>query len=69
MIAYLPTNSCLTIHSFGLSFFGDETMGETTRGAHISSSKIMLTQEKDDSTMVPVVMEAAENNHFTVPNG
>ncbi|CAK8698010.1 unnamed protein product [Clavelina lepadiformis] len=68
-IQIIPVNSIMCVRSFGLSFFGDETMGETTRGAHVCSSKLLFTQFKDISNMVPVAIKDLDVEDFTVPSG
>jgi len=68
-VRFLPATSTISIRSFGIAFFGDETMGETTRGAHVVSSQIVLRQFKDSTNPVAVNYSGDPEIHFNVPSG
>ncbi|XP_078495659.1 bridge-like lipid transfer protein family member 2 [Ciona intestinalis] len=69
VVSHLPVKSVISVKNFGLAFYGDETMGETTRGAHVCSSNIILHQYKDDHNLVPVFFSRQDFNGFKVPSG
>ena len=55
MVPLLPQSSSVSVKSFFLAFYGDETMGEATRGAHVCIARIHITQLKDDHNMVTIL--------------
>lgn len=55
MVPLLPQSSTVSIRSFFLAFYGDETMGEATRGAHVCIARILFTQLKDEDNMVTIL--------------
>nr|CAB3258519.1 UPF0378 protein KIAA0100-like [Phallusia mammillata] len=65
----LPNSTCVTVKNFGLAFFGDETMGETTRGAHVVANKVALRQFKDASNLVAVKFGNNSLGNFNLPCG
>ena len=65
----LPRRTNFHVSDLHVAFYGDETMGESSRGAHIHVNKVEYRQEKEEGECVEVLPPFEGRNSLAMPCG